>query len=94
METSYGGIGLSFALELNTLIPSLDACPPGSTSPYWSKHGWAVDYLFGREQAVYSKTHAMVLMYGGQGYSDWQTPSVNVTTETSVLSDFWWVRMS
>lgn len=42
-------------------------------------------------KAVYSKTHAMVLMYGGQGYSDWQTPSVNVTTETSVLSDFWCV---
>lgn len=44
-------------------------------------------------QAVYSKTLEMVLMYGGQGYSDWQTPSVNVTTETSVLSDFWCVDM-
>lgn len=30
-------------------------------------------------------------MYGGRGYSDWQMPSVNVTTETSVLSDFWCV---
>ncbi|CBN78621.1 conserved unknown protein [Ectocarpus siliculosus] len=45
-------------------------------------------------QAVYSKKHAMVLMYGGQGYSDWQTPSVNITTATSVLSDFWVLGMS
>lgn len=43
-------------------------------------------------QAVYSKTYGRVLMYGGQGFSDWQTPSVNVTRETSVLSDFWCVH--
>lgn len=60
----------------------------------WPNDDWAVDDVFWWKQAVYSKTHAMVLMYGGQGYSDWQTPSVNITTETSVLSDFWWVPVA
>lgn len=43
-------------------------------------------------QAVYSSTYGIILLYGGEGYSDWKLPAMDVTMETSVLSDFWCVH--